>query len=59
MVSLGTSSLIEWLDYEKYSDAVLAGPPLALFALAVLVLAITYVTTGAPVGLGVEFVGGT
>lgn len=59
MVSLGTSSLIERLDYEKYSNAQLAGPPLAMFALAVLVLVGTMVTTGAPVPLGVEFVGGT
>ena len=47
------------LDYTRYTDRQLAAIPLAVLALALLVLAGWYVTTGAPVTPGIEFTGGT
>jgi preprotein translocase subunit SecF len=47
------------VDYERYSNRQLAAVPLAVLGLALLVIAGWYVTTGAPVALGVEFTGGT
>lgn len=47
------------VDYTKYTNRQLAAVPLAVLALALLILAGWYVTTGAPVQLGTEFTGGT
>ncbi|USZ67420.1 protein translocase subunit SecF [Halorussus salilacus] len=47
------------VDYTKYTNRQLAAVPLAVLALALLILAGWYVTTGAPVALGTEFTGGT
>ncbi|WP_134670181.1 protein translocase subunit SecF [Halorussus marinus] len=47
------------VDYTRYTNRQLAAIPLALLAVALLVLAGWYVTTGAPVQLGTEFTGGT
>jgi preprotein translocase subunit SecF len=46
-------------DYDRYSNRQLAAVPLAVLALALLVLAGWYLTTGAPVTPGIEFTGGT
>ncbi|WP_436926311.1 protein translocase subunit SecF [Halosimplex amylolyticum] len=46
-------------EYDRYSNRQLAAVPLALLALALLVLAGWYLTTGAPVTPGIEFTGGT
>lgn len=59
MDSFSTSRVIEAVDYEQYSTAQLLGPPLALLLLAVVVLGGSFMLTGSPVGLGVEFIGGT
>jgi preprotein translocase subunit SecF len=59
MEALSTSRVIDALDYDEYSTAQLLAPPLAIFLLALTVLAGMLVVTGSPVGLGVEFVGGT
>ena len=47
------------VDYTQYTNRQLAAIPLAVLAVALLVLAGWYVTTGAPVQLGTEFTGGT
>ncbi|WP_115864819.1 protein translocase subunit SecF [Halorussus litoreus] len=47
------------VDYTQYTNRQLAAIPLALLAVALLVLAGWYVATGAPVQLGTEFTGGT
>jgi len=47
------------VDYTRYSNRQLAGVPLAVLALALLVLAVWYVLNGTPVSLGLEFTGGT
>ena len=47
------------VDYTRYSNRQLASVPLAVLALALLVIAGWYVTTGAPVTPGMEFTGGT
>ena len=47
------------VDYERYSNRQLAAVPLVVLALALLVIAGWYVTTGAPAALGLEFTGGT
>jgi preprotein translocase subunit SecF len=47
------------VDYTRYSNRQLAGVPLAVLVLALLVIAGWYVTTGAPVTPGIEFTGGT
>ena len=59
MASIGVSSLIENIDYSRYSNRQLLAIPLAVFGLALLILAGYTALTGAPVGMGVEFVGGT
>jgi len=46
-------------DYDRYSNRQLAAVPLAVLALALLVLAGWYLMTGAPVTPGIEFTGGT
>jgi preprotein translocase subunit SecF len=47
------------LDYTRYSNRQLAAVPLAILAVALLVLVGWYVMTGAPVSPGIEFTGGT
>jgi preprotein translocase subunit SecF len=47
------------VDYTRYSNRQLAGIPLAILVLALLVIAGWYVTTGAPVTPGIDFTGGT
>ncbi|WP_117594402.1 protein translocase subunit SecF [Haloprofundus halophilus] len=47
------------VDYTRYTNRQLAAVPLAVLALAILVIAVTFATTGAPVALGTEFSGGT
>jgi len=46
-------------DYDRYSNRQLAAVPLAVLALALLVLAGWTLMTGAPVTPGIEFTGGT
>ena len=47
------------VDYTDYSDRQLAAIPLAVLAVALLVVGGWYVTTGAPVDPGIDFTGGT
>lgn len=47
------------IDYTRYSNRQLAAVPLAVLAVALLVIAGWYVVTGAPVTPGIEFTGGT
>jgi len=47
------------VDYERYSNRQLAAVPLAVLAVALVVLLALYVTTGSPVPLGIDFTGGT
>jgi preprotein translocase subunit SecF len=47
------------VDYTRYTNRQLAAVPLAVLALAVVVIAGWYVFTGAPVDPGIEFTGGT
>jgi preprotein translocase subunit SecF len=47
------------VDYTRYSNRQLAAVPLAVLALALLVIAGVLVTTGVPADLGIEFTGGT
>ncbi|MDG6242879.1 MAG: protein translocase subunit SecF [Methanolobus sp.] len=53
--------LTERLDsfVRTHNDRQLAAIPLALFVIALLILAFTFASTGAPVKLGMEFKGGT
>ena len=46
-------------DYDRYSNRQLAAIPLAVLAIALLLLGATWVITGAPLTLGIEFGGGT
>ncbi|WP_411964577.1 protein translocase subunit SecF [Haloferax sp. YSMS24] len=47
------------VDYTRYTNRQLAAVPLAVLAVALLVIAGWYVVTGAPVDPGVDFTGGT
>jgi len=47
------------VDYTQYTNRQLAAIPLAILAVALLVIVGWYVFTGAPVRLGMEFTGGT
>lgn len=47
------------VDYTRYSNRQLAAVPLAVLALALLVIGAWYVAFGTPVALGIEFTGGT
>jgi preprotein translocase subunit SecF len=47
------------VDFSRYSNRQLAAVPLALLALALLVVGGWFVVHGTPVGLGIEFTGGT
>ena len=46
------------IDYTRYTDRQLAAVPLAVLAVALLVLGGTFLVTGAPVPLGMDFAGG-
>ena len=45
-------------DYTEYTDRQLAAIPLAVLAFALGLLAITFVLTGTPLSMGIEFTGG-
>jgi preprotein translocase subunit SecF len=47
------------VDYTRYTNRQLAAVPLAVLAVAILVIAGTFAVTGAPVALGIDFTGGT
>ena len=47
------------VDYTQYTNRQLVAIPLAVLAVALVVLAVTFVTTGSPVALGVDFAGGS
>ncbi|WP_277554981.1 protein translocase subunit SecF [Halobaculum limi] len=47
------------VDYTRYDNRQLAAVPLAVLAVALLVIGGAYVTTGAPVDPGLDFTGGT
>lgn len=47
------------LDYTRYTNRQLAAIPLAVLAVALLIIAGWYVATGAPVTPGIDFTGGT
>jgi preprotein translocase subunit SecF len=49
---------IDEIDYSEQSAKKLLAVPLAILGVALAVLLITYLLTGAPVGLGFEFTGG-
>ncbi len=58
----GVSSLpfdIPDVDYTRYSNRQLAAVPLAILAIAIVIIAGTFALTGAPVHLGLDFTGGT
>ena len=46
-------------DYDRYSNRQLAAIPLAVLGVAIVVIAVTFATTGTPVALGTDFAGGT
>ena len=50
---------VERIPYEEYTNRQLAAVPLAILAVALLVIAGAYVLAGTPVDLGTEFTGGT
>lgn len=47
------------INYDEYTDRQLAAVPLAVLAIALLILIWWWVTTGSPVTLGIDFTGGT
>jgi len=47
------------IDYTRYTNRQLAAVPLAVLAVALLVIAGTFALTGAPVALGIDFTPGT
>jgi preprotein translocase subunit SecF len=47
------------VDYERYSNRQLVAIPAAVLGLALLVVAVFFALNGTPVGLGLEFTGGT
>jgi preprotein translocase subunit SecF len=47
------------VDYSEYSNRQLIAVPLAVLAVALLIIGGVWLTTGAPVDLGMEFTGGT
>ncbi|MCU4717614.1 protein translocase subunit SecF [Halapricum hydrolyticum] len=47
------------IDYDRYSNRQLAGPPLAVLGFSLLVLVVYYLLHGTPVPLGFDFTGGT
>ena len=47
------------VDYTRYSNRQLVAVPLAVLALALLIIAGYFIITGKPVALGLAFTGGT
>jgi len=47
------------IDYDQYSNRQLAAVPLAVLLVAIAVLAGSFMLTGSPVALGIEFTGGS
>ncbi|WP_256391771.1 protein translocase subunit SecF [Natronoarchaeum rubrum] len=47
------------IDYDRYTNRQLAAVPLAVLAVALVVIAGWWIVTGAPATLGLDFVGGT
>ncbi|MFC7227920.1 protein translocase subunit SecF [Salinirubellus salinus] len=47
------------VDYERYSNRQLVAIPVTVLGLALLVIAVFFALNGTPVGLGIEFTGGT
>ena len=52
-------SVVPEVEYPRYSNRQLAAVPLALLAVALLIIGGTWVATGAPVDPGIDFTGGT
>lgn len=52
-------SIVPEIEYPRYSNRQLAAIPLVLLAIALLVIAGTFVVTGSPAHLGIDFTGGT
>ena len=50
---------VERIPYEEYTNRQLALIPLAVLALAIVIIAAAFVVTGSPVSLGLDFTGGT
>jgi len=50
---------VERIPYEDYSNRQLAALPLAVLAVAILIIAAAFVFTGKPVDLGIAFTGGS
>ena len=50
---------VERLPYEDYTNRQLVALPLAVLAVALVIIALVFVLTGSPVSLGLEFTGGT
>ena len=46
-------------DYSRYSNRQLAAVPLAILFIAIVIVTVTYLSTGTPVALGTDFAGGT
>lgn len=55
----GLDDRIPEVDYTKYTNRQLAAIPLAVLAVALLIIAGWYAMYGTPVALGIEFTGGT
>ena len=47
------------IDYDRYSNRQLAAVPLAVLAVALVILAASWALTGSPVALGIDFTGGS
>lgn len=56
---IGTSDVIDRIDYSEYSNKELLVVPVVLTTLAILIIGGYFVVTGSPVILGIEFVGGS
>ena len=54
-----SDSPVPVVDYTRYSNRQLVAVPLALFFVAVLVVSGTWIATGSPAYLGIDFTGGT
>ncbi len=50
---------VERVPYEDYTNRQLVALPLAVLAVALVIIALVFVLTGSPVSLGLEFTGGT
>jgi len=54
-----SDSPVPVVDYTRYSNRQLAAVPLSLFFVAALVVSGTWIATGSPAHLGIDFTGGT